>query len=85
MKLKRQAMTQGGLDLAVRTIENTYINDGADHLVNIETNKKYKKMSRCSSCLSDCFSWVIWITLIVYTVKYWMLVEDAKKIASSTS
>ena len=85
MRLKRQAMTQGGQALAVRTIENTYINNGADHLVNIETNKKYAKMSRCNSCLFDCFSWAIWITLIVYTVKYWMLIEDMKKVTSTTS
>ena len=78
MKLKLQSMTQGGVNLAAKTVENTYITNGADHLINIETNKKHQKLNRCHSCLSDCLWWGVFIALVVFTVLYWKTVGDMK-------
>ena len=72
-------MTTGGVDLAVKTVENEWLCNGNAHLIDNEMLKKVKKMDLCASFCCDCWSFLIMVAMIYFTVMYFMLINDEVK------
>ena len=64
--------------MVVNSIERYYI-AGVDHMIDEEFNRKYNKMNCCTSCMSITMLIAIFITLAIYTFKYFELTSTMTK------
>jgi len=77
-KLKLQQMTSGGTELAVRTIEAEYINNGNAHLRDEIYLNKLKKMNCMTDCCWSCLNFIIFVALVYFTIMYFVITNDPK-------
>jgi len=71
-KLSIQANAAGGRELALNTVENVYINNGFDHMVDKQLARKHKRMSCCM--MNICL--LFWISAFIFAVYYFVKIYE---------
>ena len=75
-KLSILAKTHGGLELAINTIENTYINNGVNHKIDRELIKRQNGFSCCRMYCCILFMIAILTYLIIANIQVYEMIRD---------
>ena len=78
-RLKIQSMTFGGYELAVKTVENTYITNGVDHLSDKELTKRQQGFSCCRMYCCILFWVAVLIVLVIHFIIFFTEYQELKE------